>query len=89
MTPDTVVEILRHMLMTAFWLGAPLLAIGFVAAIVVSLVQIATSIQDNAFSAVPRLVAFLVSLLLLLPWMISRSTSYAASILGDLARYAR
>ena len=89
MTPDSVVELLRHMLLAAFWLGAPLLAVGFVAAIVVSLVQIVTSIQDNAFSAVPRLVAFLTSLLLLLPWMIERAMAYASSIMGDLARYAR
>ena len=89
MTPDSVVQILRHMLLSAFWLGAPLLAVGFIAAIVVSLIQIATSIQDNAFSAVPRLVAFLTSLLLLLPWMIDRAMSYATSILGDLPRYAR
>ncbi len=89
MTADSVVELLRHMLLAAFWLGAPLLAVGFVAAIVVSLVQIVTSIQDNAFSAVPRLVAFLTSLLILLPWMIERATAYATSIMGDLARYAR
>lgn len=89
MTPDSVVELLRHMLISAFWLGAPMLIIGFVAAIVVSLVQIATSIQDNAFSAVPRLVAFLMSLLLLLPWMIERAMSYASGIFGDLGRYAR
>lgn len=89
MTPDSVVELLRHMLLAVFWLGAPLLAVGFAAAIVVSLVQIVTSIQDNAFSAVPRLVAFLTSLLLLLPWMIARAVAYASSILGDLPRYAR
>ena len=62
MTPDTVVQILRQTLMTAFWLAAPLLAIGFVAGIVISLVQIATSMQDTAFSTIPRLVAFLVGL---------------------------
>jgi flagellar biosynthesis protein FliQ len=89
MTSDSVVELLRHMLVAAFWLAAPMLIVGFVAAIVVSLVQIATSIQDNAFSAVPRLAAFLTSLLLLLPWMIARAETYAASILGNLGRYAR
>ncbi len=49
--------------MMAFWLSAPLLAIGFAAGIVVSLVQIATSMQDNAFSTIPRLLAFLAGLL--------------------------
>ena len=89
MTPDTVVQIVRQTLMTAFWLAAPLLAVGFIAGIVVSLVQIATSMQDNAFSTVPRLIAFLTAILILLPWMLQRSMAYAISILGDLGRYAR
>jgi flagellar biosynthetic protein FliQ len=89
MTPDAVVQIVRQTLMTAFWLAAPLLIVGFIAGIVVSLVQIATSMQDNAFSTVPRLVVFLVAILALLPWMLQRSMSYATSILGNLGHYAR
>ena len=89
MTPETVVQIVRQTLMTAFWLAAPLLAIGFIAGVVISLVQIATSMQDNAFSTIPRLVAFLVGLLLLLPWMLQKAMSYTAGLLGDLGRYAR
>ena len=89
MTTDLVVQIMRQMLMATFWLAAPLLMIGFIAGLVISLVQIATSMQDNAFSTIPRLAAFLVGLLLLLPWMLSRSMSYTVSLLGDLGRYAR
>jgi flagellar biosynthetic protein FliQ len=89
MTPDTVVQIIRQAFLVTFWLAAPLLAIGFAAGIVVSLVQIATSMQDNAFSTIPRLVAFLAGLLLLLPWMLQRMMSYTVSLLGDLSRYAR
>ncbi len=89
MTPETVVQIIRQTLMTTFWLCAPLLAIGFIAGIVISLVQIATSMQDNAVSTVPRLVAFLAGLLFLLPWMLQRTMSYTISLLGDLSRYAR
>ena len=88
MTPEAVVQIIRQCLMTAFWLGAPMLAIGFIAGIAVSLVQITTSIQDSAFSTIPRLLAFLAGLLFLLPWMLKQSMSYTTGILGDLARYA-
>jgi len=88
MTPDTVVQVIRQAFLVTFWLAAPLLAIGFIAGIVVSLVQIATSMQDNAFSTIPRLVAFLGGLLLLLPWMLQRLISYTVSLLGDLSRYA-
>jgi flagellar biosynthesis protein FliQ len=34
MTPELAVEVIRQALMATFWLGAPLLAIGFVAGIV-------------------------------------------------------
>lgn len=89
MTPELVVQVMRQMLMAAFWLSAPLLVIGFIAGLVISLIQIATSMQDNAFSTIPRLAAFLVGLLLLLPWMLSRAMSYTVSLFGDLGRYAR
>jgi flagellar biosynthetic protein FliQ len=89
MTPETVVEIMRQALTVAFWLAAPLLAIGFIAGIVISLVQIATSIQDNAVSSVPRLTVFLVGLMLLLPWMLQKMMAYTTGLLGNLSRYAR
>lgn len=89
MTPEGVVELVRQALLTAFWIAAPLLAIGFVAGIVVSLVQIATSMQDNAFSTIPRLVAFLVGILFLMPWMLHKTMSYTLALMGNLGRYAR
>jgi len=89
MTPELAVEVLRQTLLAAFWLGAPLLAIAFVAGIIVGLVQIATSIQDTAFNTDPRLAAFLVGLIALMPWMFKRMAMYTISILGDLGRYAR
>jgi flagellar biosynthetic protein FliQ len=89
MTPEFAIQIVRQAIMTAFWISAPLLAVGFVAGIVMSLVQILTSIQDNAFSAIPRLLAFLAALMISLPWMLNKITVYTVATLGDLSRYAR
>jgi flagellar biosynthetic protein FliQ len=89
MTPEFVIQILREALMTAFWLSAPLLAVGFVAGIVMSLIQILTSIQDSAFNAIPRLLAFLAAFILAMPWMLQKITAYTVLTLGDLNRYAR
>ncbi|HKW96624.1 MAG TPA: flagellar biosynthetic protein FliQ [Bryobacteraceae bacterium] len=87
MTADQVVDILRQALLTTLWLSAPLLLIGFAAGIVISLVQIVTSIQDSAFSTIPRLGVFLASTLLLMPWMIKKLAAYAIAVMGDLGRY--
>lgn len=84
-----VIEILRQALITACWVSLPLLAVGFLIGIVMSLVQIVTSIQDTAFGAVPRLAAFLLAFVVTSPWMLQKLTTYTTMIFGDLGRYAR
>lgn len=88
MTSAAAVDLFRQMLMTTFWLSLPLLGIGLAVGVIISLIQIITSIQDSSFAAVPRLGAFFFGLLLLLPWMISKLVSYTAALLGDFGRYA-
>ena len=88
MTPEIAVDIFRHTLLETFWLALPVLAIGFLVGIAVSLLQVLTSIQDPSFSAVPRLAAFLVGFLLLLPWITGRLVSYTIALFGDFGRYA-
>ena len=89
MNQQLAVQIFREALMTTFWLSLPLLTIGFIAGVVISLVQIVTSIQDSAFSTVPRLAAFLVGILVFLPWMLMKMIAYTTMIFGDFSRYAK
>jgi flagellar biosynthetic protein FliQ len=88
MTNSQVVELMRHTFLTALWLSLPMLAAGFVIGILMSLLQILTSIQDAAFSTVPRLVVFLAALLLAMPWMVGSLISYTTGLFGDLGRFA-
>lgn len=87
MTSSLVVDLLRHAFTTALWLSLPMLATGFVIGIVMSLMQILTSIQDASFSTVPRLVVFLAALLLAMPWMLSMLVSYTEGLFGNLGRF--
>jgi flagellar biosynthetic protein FliQ len=65
-----------------------LLIVGLITGIIVSILQVLTSIQDTSFGAVPRLTAFLLGLLLLLPWMAGQLIAYTVALWGDLGRYA-
>jgi flagellar biosynthetic protein FliQ len=89
MNPQLAIHVVTEALMTAFWICAPLLAVAFVLGILINLIQIATSLQDPAFSTVPRLVACLAAFLLLMPWMLGHATSFTTGLLRDLAQYAR
>ena len=87
MTPEMSVQLVTDCLMAAFWLAAPMLFIGFVVSTVINLLQILTSLQDSVISTVPRLVAFLVLFVLLMPWMVNRMTSYTHGLFRDLWKY--
>lgn len=81
-------ELIRQTFLTALWVSLPLLAVGLAAGIVVSLIQLVTSIQDPGFGAVPRLGAFLAGLILFLPWMFLKMMAFTTALFGDLGRFA-
>ena len=89
MSPEFAVQIIKQALLTAVWVAAPLLAIGFIVGVVMNIVQIATSMQDSAVSTAPRLAAFVIGFVLLMPWMLNRLMAYTTGLLGDLGRYAK
>ena len=79
---------IHQALLTAFWLASPMLAIGFAVGIVMNLVQVATSLQDQAFSTFPRLAAFLGGFILLMPWMLKHWVSYTIALFSDFGHFA-
>ena len=87
MTVSSVIDLMRGTLVTTFWMSLPILAVGFTVGIVMSLVQILTSIQDSSFNAVPRLTAFLAALILAMPWMLGKLISYTTTLFADLGKF--
>lgn len=89
MNADMAVELTRQALLTAFLISAPILALAFVVGILVSIIQILTSMQDPAFNTIPRLAAFLAGLLFLMPWMTERLVTYTISLFSNMAKWAK
>ena len=89
MTTGRVVDLMRNAFVTTFWLSLPMLAVGFVVGIVMSLTQILTSIQDSSFSTVPRLTAFLCALVVAHAVDAGQADRlHHVALLGDLGRFA-
>lgn len=89
MSVEMAIDVIRQAFWMALVTGAPILVIGFFGGILVSLVQILTSMQDPAFNTVPRLLIFIGSAMLLLPWMASQMITYSERLLGSLERFAQ
>jgi flagellar biosynthesis protein FliQ len=87
MTPDLVAELMRQLLREAMIVAAPLLIAAVLLSFLLSLVQTLTSLQEQSLTAVPRLAAIAVILLVGMPWFLERLANYTRLLLGDLRRY--
>jgi len=87
MTPDMAVELARKTLETAFILSVPILMVATVVGVVISVLQVMTSVQDMTLSTVPRLVAVALVTFLLLPWSLRTLAAFTMSVLADFRRY--
>ena len=80
---DAVVTLGRGMLTEVILLVAPILAVAVAVSLVVNVVQVLTSLQDQTLSSVPRLIATGAALFFLMPWMWRHLANYTVHMLGD------
>lgn len=83
------VEIVRNTILTSILIAAPLLGICLICGIFFNLIQVATSIQDPGFSAIPRFGVCAFAFLLLLPWMLNQMSGFIAHTAEMIPRIAR
>jgi flagellar biosynthetic protein FliQ len=88
MSHDGALQLISELFKLALLLCAPLLGVILIVGLVVSILQVVTQVQDPSIAFVPKLIAFVVALVLLAPWMLDRLTSYAASLLTRLSQIA-
>ncbi len=89
MTPDVALGLTREAGMMVLILGGPMLAVGLIVGVVISVIQVVTQIQDATLSFVPKLVAVLGVLALFGGWMLAQLVAFTVGLLGNLAQYAR
>ncbi len=70
MGSDWMVELVRDVLLLTLRVGGPVLIVGVIIGLVISLFQSLTQIQDQTLSFVPKILGMLIVSLLLLPWML-------------------
>jgi flagellar biosynthetic protein FliQ len=86
---DQVVWLGRQMLQEVVILVAPLLAVAITVSLVMNIIQVLTSLQDQTLSHVPRLIAMGAALFFLMPWMWHHLAHYSTNLLGDFHEVLR
>jgi flagellar biosynthetic protein FliQ len=80
---DEVVLLGRLMLQEVVILIAPILLVAVAVSLVVNVLQVLTSLQDQTLSHVPRLLATGAALFMMMPWMWRHLARYTIDLLTD------
>lgn len=84
-----ILRLAKQTLETVLMVSAPMLGAGLVVGIIISVVQIITSIHDTALAFVPRIVVTFVVFLIVFPWMMGTMVSYTHTLLASFEPYVR
>jgi flagellar biosynthetic protein FliQ len=88
-TPEFVVELAQKAIKVTLLVSLPILGIGLVVGVLVSLLQAATQIQEMTLTFVPKILSIFIGLLLLLPWIMHQLTGFTIEIIKNLPNYTR
>lgn len=89
MSVDFIVGIMAETIRVTLLVSAPVLLVGLVVGVVISLFQAVTQVQEMTLVFVPKIVACLVVLVAALPWMVNLLVSFTEQLFTNIPNYIR
>ena len=80
MDQDVVVSLATQAMSLALKLSLPLLGVGLLVGVVISIIQAVTQIQEQTLSFIPKVLAMAAVLVVGGPWMLNQLLSYTADL---------
>lgn len=87
MSGDLVIQIAQEALRMVLLISAPMLGLGLLVGLAVSVFQATTSIQEQTLAFIPKIVAVFVAILIFGPWMLRLMVEYVTNVLVNLPYY--
>ncbi|MFD2171344.1 flagellar biosynthesis protein FliQ [Tumebacillus lipolyticus] len=84
MSADFIISLGQSAILTLLKMCAPLLGIGLLVGLVVSVFQATTQIQEQSLQFIPKLIAIFVAMIVFGPWMLSLILDFTRNIFGNL-----
>ncbi len=80
MNQDTVVSLATQAMTLAVEIAGPMMLLGLVVGLLVSIFQAVTSIQEQSLSFIPKIIGLGALIVILGPWMLDQLVTYAQNL---------
>ncbi|PID39975.1 MAG: flagellar biosynthetic protein FliQ [Proteobacteria bacterium] len=89
MSPEFVTGFFMEAIKTAIMLATPMLAVGLLTGVLVSMFQAATQINEMTLVFVPKMLGVALALLFFFPWMLKMIIGFTQNLFVNLPTYIR
>ena len=87
MDAGDIISIGRQTVRIIIKTSVPILLVSMIVGLIISLLQTLTSIQEQTLTFVPKLLAIMLALMIMGPWLLNEIVSYMNILWGSFAQY--
>ena len=84
MNPEFAIELLKTMIYQALAIAAPILIVAMIIGLAISLFQAVTTIHEQTLAFVPKALAVVGVVLLLLPWIVRSLVEFTTAVIQKM-----
>jgi flagellar biosynthetic protein FliQ len=88
MNPEFAVELVKTMMFQAVALAAPILVTAMIVGLAISLFQAVTTIHEQTLTFVPKALAIVGIIVLLLPWILRSLIEFTTAVIEKMPQMA-
>jgi flagellar biosynthesis protein FliQ len=89
MTPEFVVNFAQEAIKVTILVSMPMLALGLIVGLAISIFQAVTQIQEMTLTFVPKILIVLVALLFFANWMLEQLMHFTINVIEQIPYYIR
>lgn len=87
MTDTFVIALFREALTTVLIVAAPMLGVGLIVGLFISILQATTQIHEQTLTFIPKILAVLLAMIFFGPWMLHTLITFCDKVLGNLDQF--
>lgn len=89
MDNDRALGLLNELLWSAMLVAGPVLGAALLTGLLISVLQVATQLQEMTLSYVPKLIVSALVIVMLGPWMLHQISQFATSVISIIPELGR
>jgi flagellar biosynthetic protein FliQ len=82
-----VINLAQRAITTVIYLAAPMMGLGLIAGLLISIFQATTQIQEQTLTFIPKIIAVMAAIIIFGPWMLNTIIQFTTELFYNLNNF--